>query len=91
MHLPLVRSHLEDIVYSLFSAERDEDSNSPGGAFDGIYTKMDMLITRGDVNAAVVISLFPESLPRQRQIQIIQLTRIWWNGSEAQTPTFVLQ
>lgn len=48
----LVRSHLEDIVYSLFSAERDEDSNSPGGAFDGIYTKMDMLITRGDVNAA---------------------------------------
>ncbi|MGZ2674577.1 carboxypeptidase regulatory-like domain-containing protein, partial [Bacteroides fragilis] len=33
-------------------AERDEDSNSPGGAFDGIYTKMDMLITRGDVNAA---------------------------------------
>lgn len=29
----LVRSHLEDIVYSLFSAERDEDSNSPRRGF----------------------------------------------------------
>ncbi len=48
----LVRSHLEDIVYSLYHAERDEDSKSPAGAFDGIFTKADMLIARGDVNAA---------------------------------------
>lgn len=48
----LVRSHLEDIGYSLFSSERDEDSTSPAGAFDGFYTKADMLITCGDVNAA---------------------------------------
>ena len=48
----LVRSHLEDVVYSLYHAERDEDSKSPAGAFDGIFTKADMLIARGDVNAA---------------------------------------
>lgn len=48
----LVRSHLEDVVYSLYHAERDEDSKSPAGAFDGVFTKADMLIARGDVNAA---------------------------------------
>lgn len=48
----LVRSHLEDVVYSLYHAERDEDSKSPAGAFDGIFTKADMLIARNEVNAA---------------------------------------
>lgn len=48
----LVKSHVEDVVYTLFHAERDEDSTSPSGAFDGLFTKADMLITTGDVNAA---------------------------------------
>ena len=48
----LVTSHIEDVVYSLFNAERDDDSTSPSGAFDGFYTKNDMLIMSGDVNAA---------------------------------------
>lgn len=48
----LVRSHLEDVVYSLYHAERDEDSKSPAGAFDGIFTKADMLIAKHEVNAA---------------------------------------
>ena len=46
------RSHGEDVVYSLFGAERDDDSSSPVGAFDGIHTKVDKLITAGDINAA---------------------------------------
>ena len=37
----LVKSHVEDVVYTLFHAERD-----------GLFTKADMLITTGDVNAA---------------------------------------
>lgn len=48
----LVRSHIEDIVYMLYHAERDEDSKSPVGAFDGIFTKIDMLIAKDMVNAA---------------------------------------
>lgn len=48
----LVKSHIEDVVYVLYHAERDEDSSSPSGAFDGLFTKIDMLITGGDVNAA---------------------------------------
>lgn len=48
----LVKSHVEDVVYVLFHAERDEESTSPGGAFDGLFTKADMLIANGDVNAA---------------------------------------
>lgn len=35
----LVKSHIEDVVYTLFHAERDEDSTSPSGAFDGLFTK----------------------------------------------------
>lgn len=48
----LVKSHIEDVVYMLFHAERDEESTSPAGAFDGFFTKADMLIANGDVNAA---------------------------------------
>lgn len=48
----LVKSHIEDVVYVLFHAERDEESSSPAGAFDGFFTKADMLIANGDVNAA---------------------------------------
>lgn len=48
----LTTSHAEDIVYYLFHAERDEESNSPSGAFDGYFTKADKLIITGAVNAA---------------------------------------
>ncbi|WP_291528583.1 carboxypeptidase regulatory-like domain-containing protein [Bacteroides sp. UBA939] len=48
----LTTSHAEDVVYSLFHAERDEDSKSPSGAFDGYFTKADKLIVSGAVNAA---------------------------------------
>lgn len=48
----LTTSHAEDIVYSLFHAERDEDSNSPNGAFDGYFTKADKLIVSDAVNVA---------------------------------------
>ena len=48
----LVRSHIEDVVFVLFHAERDEESTSPAGAFDGFFTKADLLIAAGDVNAA---------------------------------------
>jgi hypothetical protein len=48
----MVTSHIEDIVYSAYHAERDEDSKSPLGAFDGYYTKLDKIIISGAVNAA---------------------------------------
>jgi len=48
----MVTSHAEDIVYSLYHAERDEDSKSPLGAFDGFYTKLDKIIMAGAVNVA---------------------------------------
>ena len=48
----LVKNHTEDVVYAMFHAERDEDSKSPDGAFDGFFTKADMLIASGAVNAA---------------------------------------
>lgn len=48
----MVRSHMEDVLYSLFSAERDEDSTAPSGAFDGFDTKIDKLILANEVNAA---------------------------------------
>lgn len=48
----LVRSHIEDIVYQLFHAERDEESTAPSGALDGFYTKIDKLFIAGELNAA---------------------------------------
>lgn len=63
----MVTSHAEDIVYSLYHAERDEESKSPLGAFDGFYTKLDKIIMAGAVNVArgnLAISgefLMPES------------------------------
>ena len=48
----LVRNHTEDVVYAMFHSERDEESNSPEGAFDGFYVKTDLLIASGDINAA---------------------------------------
>ena len=45
--------NLVNVLHLLgWDAERDEDSSSPSGAFDGLFTKIDMLITGGDVNAA---------------------------------------
>lgn len=48
----LVRSHIEDVVYQLFHAERDEDSTAPSGAFNGFYTKVDKLFIADELNAA---------------------------------------
>ena len=48
----LVRSHIEDVVYSMFHAQRDEESTTPMGAIDGFFVKIDKLITANEVNAA---------------------------------------
>lgn len=47
----LVRSHIEDVVYQLFHAERDDESTSPDGAFNGFFTHMDNLIAAGSISA----------------------------------------
>lgn len=47
----LVRSHGEDVCIGLFAAERDENASSPLTAFDGIFTKIDMLVAAGDITA----------------------------------------
>lgn len=48
----LVRSHIEDVVYSVFHAERDDDATTPPGAFTGYFPKIDKLIIANEVNAA---------------------------------------
>lgn len=45
-------SHCEDVAYALCGAERDEASSSPDGAFDGMHTIINKIITAGDVNVA---------------------------------------
>lgn len=45
-------SHAEDVVYSLFFAERNEDVFSPMTAFDGFFTKLDILTTAGLISTA---------------------------------------
>ena len=46
-----VRSHAEDVVFSLFFAERDENVFSPATAFTGFFPAMDMLVTEGYIAA----------------------------------------
>ena len=46
-----VISHGEDVVFSLFFAERDEDVFSPATAFTGFFPAMDMLVTAGYISA----------------------------------------
>ncbi len=48
----LVRSHVEDVVDQLFFAERDDDSVLPSGAFNGFFSKLDDLLTKGELTAA---------------------------------------
>lgn len=48
----LVRSHAEDVCVALFPGDRDEDASSPLTAIDGFYTKIDLLIASGDIDAA---------------------------------------
>ena len=48
----LVRSHVEDVVYQLFFSIRDDESNSPSGAFNGFYSKLSDLLTKGELTAA---------------------------------------
>jgi hypothetical protein len=46
-----VRSHAEDIVFSLFFAERDADVFSPATAFTGFYPALDLLMTGGYISS----------------------------------------
>ena len=48
----MATSHGEDIVSAMMHAERSDESTSPAGCMDGLYTKVDMEIATGDVNAA---------------------------------------
>jgi hypothetical protein len=48
----LVISHMEDILYVLFHAERDDESTSPIGGFDGFFTKIDKMIVANAINVA---------------------------------------
>lgn len=45
-----IKSHAEDVVFSLFFAERDEDVFSPSTAFTGFYPALDMLVTDGYIS-----------------------------------------
>jgi hypothetical protein len=47
----LVRSHVEDVVDMLFHAVRDDDSTSPSGAFNGFFSKLNDLLTLGELTA----------------------------------------
>lgn len=47
-----IKSHGEDVVFSLFFAERDEAAFNPLAAFDGFYTKLDVLTTAGLISVA---------------------------------------
>lgn len=48
----MVKSHSEDVVFSMFHADRDEAVNTPSTAFNGFFTKIDMLRLNGDICAA---------------------------------------
>lgn len=48
----MVKSHAEDVVFSMFHADRDEAVNTPATAFNGFFTKIDMLRLSGDICAA---------------------------------------
>ena len=45
----LVRSHAEDVIDQLFFAVRDDDSVSPSGAFNGFLSKLNDLLTKGEL------------------------------------------
>ena len=45
-------SHSEDVLYSLFFAERDNAVFSPMTAFDGFYTKLDVFTVAGLISTA---------------------------------------
>ncbi len=48
----IVTSHGEDVVFSLFHAERDEDTFSPQTAFTGFFPALDALTTKGYISTA---------------------------------------
>ena len=47
----LVRSHAEDVVDHLFHAVRDDESTAPYGAFNGFFSKLNDLLTAGQLTA----------------------------------------
>ena len=61
----LVKSHVEDVVYTLFHAERDEDSTSPSGAFDGLFTKADISAAATSTAGKSASSTIPGCRPLQ--------------------------
>ncbi len=48
----MVISHGEDVVFSIFHAERDEDTFSPMTAFTGFFPHLDALTTAGHIGVA---------------------------------------
>lgn len=47
----IVITHAEDVANYMFHAERDEEALTPDKAFDGYFTKIDSLITEGEIAA----------------------------------------
>jgi hypothetical protein len=48
----MVKSHSEDIMFSLFHASRQDNGSSPATAFNGFFTNIDILIAAGNFTAA---------------------------------------
>ena len=48
----MVKSHAEDVMFSMFHAERVDNGSTPLSAFNGFFTQVDALITDGKVTAA---------------------------------------
>lgn len=48
----LVRSHAEDVIEQLFHAVRDDASVIPSGAFNGFFSKLNDLLSAGEINVA---------------------------------------
>jgi hypothetical protein len=46
-----VVSHAEDVLFSLFHAERENSTHSPMTAFTGFFSMLDYLTTEGDISA----------------------------------------
>ena len=47
-----VTTFIEDFVVSMFHAERDDSGKTPLDSFDGLYTKLALLIAAGEISTA---------------------------------------
>ena len=50
--MAIVRSYGEDVIFSMFFAERDTTVKSPMTSFNGFFPKLDMLTVSGEIDAA---------------------------------------